>query len=301
MANPMPQPDPTKVVARRVVAAIIDALLVVVPAILIYTASLEYTTSTTLEDTELTGEQFCSQYLDVHPDGVCTADLVDVAPFDAVYYSNSSNVGSTGFYWISNFLILVVLQGFTGWSPGKLILGIRVIREDGGKPGFVKALTRWVMWIADGFPYVIPGLTGFIVASSTPGHRRIGDLVARTFVVKRAFAGTPMRIEDGGRLVVGAEGPTAVEPAWATPPGAPDGWGAAVDPNAAGWASPAPPAGTTPPPTAPPVAAPQASAPSTEGPQWDEARGTYIQWDPAQQAWMQWDEGFKAWTVIPGQ
>jgi hypothetical protein len=79
---------------------------------------------------------------------------------------------------------------------------------------------------------------------------------------------------------------------WGTPPpgpgGAPSGWGPAVDPSAAGWASPTPPA-----------TAPTTSAANT--PQWDDARGTYIQWDPVQGAWMQWDEATKAWSRVPGQ
>jgi len=185
----------------------------------------------------------------------------------------------------------VVLQGLTGWSPGKLVLGLRVVREDGSKPGILKALVRWLLWIVDLFPYVIPGLTGFIVALSTPGHKRIGDYGARTFVVKRTAAGTPITIGDRGQLIVGEEAASAAVPAWAPPPSTPGsatGWGPAVDPTSGGSAPSAP-------------AVPAAPSPSTEGPQWDEARGTYIQWDPAQGKWMQWDEGFKAWTVIAGQ
>ena len=87
----------------------------------------------------------------------------------------------------------------------------------------------------------------------------------------------------------------------ADPSGATTGWGPAVDPSSAGWASPTPP---SPPATpTPPIApvAPVVPAPGTEAPQWDEARGTYIQWDPVQGAWMQWDEGTKAWSRIAGQ
>jgi hypothetical protein len=291
MANPMTQPDPTAVVGRRVVAVLLDAFLIVIPAILFITADFEYKE---VDDLGVSGEQFCESFTE-QQDGDCF-DFEDVD--GRVYYSDDAHLTGFGMYWLSNFLFVVVLQGFTGWTPGKLITGIRVIGEDGGKPGFVKALLRWLLWIVDGFPYVIPGLTGFIVALSTPGHRRVGDMVARTFVVKRAATGTPISIEDGGRLIVGTPAPDLVAPAWAPPPtapGAPTGWGPAVDPTSAGWASPpaeAPTAAATP---------PAAPSPSTEGPQWDEARGTYIQWDPAQGAWMQWDEGFKAWIVIPGQ
>jgi uncharacterized RDD family membrane protein YckC len=286
MAYPVPQSDPTKVVGRRVLACVLDAFLVIVPAILLLTASFEY-----LEVDDLggrTGEQFCDDYLDEVGGACINAEDID----DRVYFSDDSNLTATGVYWIANFLILVVLQGLTGWSPGKLVTGLRVVKEDGGRPGIGKAGLRWLLWLVDGFPYVIPGLTGFIVALSTPGHRRVGDMAARTFVVKRAAAGTPMTIEDGGRLQIGDAPPSTVVPAWAPPPDAP------------GWASPTPTTptaatGAAPPPPQAPVA--PSPTPAAEGPQWDEARGTYIQWDPAQQAWMQWDEGFKAWTRIPGQ
>ena len=280
----MTQPDPTKVVGRRVVAAIIDFLIVLIPAILLITATFEYT-----DVADLSHERRAVlQTYEDQTDGVCyNAEDLD----DRVYYSDDSNLYGPGYLWISSFLFLVVLQAFTGWSPGKLLLGLRVVREDGSKPGFLKALARWVLWIVDLFPYIIPGLTGFIVALSTPGHRRVGDYGARTFVVKRAAAGTPITIEDSGQLLVGEPAAGPAVPGWAPPPAAPDaptGWGPAADPTPGGPAPPAP-------------VVPGAPSPTTEGPQWDEARGTYIQWDPAQEKWMQWDEGFKAWTVIPGQ
>ncbi|MET0901751.1 MAG: RDD family protein [Acidimicrobiales bacterium] len=268
MAYPVEQSDPTKVVGRRVVAVLLDALLVLVPTMLLLTARFEYLD---VDDLDTSADQYCDAYMD-QADGICVE--VD----DRVYFSDDTFVGAQGYYLVSSVVILVVLQGLTGWTPGKLITGIRVRRSSGGPPGIGKAALRWVLWIADGFPYVIPGLTAFIVALSSPGHRRIGDMVADTFVVKRAAFEMPLSLEEGGRLIVGEPAAVTV-PAWAPPPSAPGAPASAA---------------------APPVAA-AAPSPTTEGPQWDEARGTYIQWDPTQQAWMQWDEGFKAWTRIPGQ
>lgn len=285
MAYPVDQPDPTKVVGRRVLAIILDAFLVIVPAVLLVTSQFEYLD---VDDLDQSAEAFCDDFQDQEDNGICL-NFEDMD--DRVYFSDDSNLTSTGIYWGSNFLFLVVLQGLTGWTPGKLITGIRVVRGDtGDKPGVLKALVRWLLWIADGFPYVIPGLTGFFIALSTAGHRRVGDIGAGTFVVKRSATGQPIRVEDGGRLVVGTEAPTAAPPSWgAPPPSAPDaptGWGTPVDPErSAPIASAASPAPT----------------PGVEGPQWDETRGTYIQWDPGQGAWMQWDEGFKSWIRIPGQ
>ena len=245
MAYPVEQSDPTKVVGRRVAAVLLDALLVLVPTMLLLTARFEYLE---VADLDTSADQYCDAYMD-QEDGICVE--VD----DRVYFSDDTFLGAQGYYLGSSILILVVLQGLTGWTPGKLITGIRVRRSSGGPPGIGKAALRWVLWIADGFPYVIPGLTGFIVALSTPGHRRIGDMAADTFVVKRAAFETPLSLEDGGRLIVGERAAAVTVPAWAPPPSAPaapTGWGQAVDPSSEGSASPEPDAPARP--TAPPVA-----------------------------------------------
>ena len=284
MAYPVPQPDPTSVVGRRVLAVLIDALIVLIPAFLVATSEFEYYDVDTLG---VSGEAYCDEYLD-EVGGFCFN--MD----DRVYFSDGAGGGAgTPLYWGLNFGLLVLLQAFTGWTPGKLIAGIRVVREDGGPPGLAKALVRWVLWIVDGFPYFIPGLVGFITALTTPGHRRVGDMAAKTFVVRRAAAGAPVILPGQAMPVAAAPWGSAVPT-----PGPPSttSW-VPADPSAAGWASP----GASPAPTPPAAPVAPAPTPSTEGPQWDEARGTYIQWDPAQQAWMQWDEGFKAWTRIPGQ
>ncbi len=285
MANMMTQPDPTKVVGRRVVAAIIDFLIVLIPAILLITATFEYTD---VADLSTSPDQYCQTYED-QTDGVCyNAEDLD----DRVYYSDDSNLYGPGYLWISSFLFLVVLQAFTGWSPGKLLLGLRVVREDGSKPGFLKALARWALWIVDLFPYIIPGLTGFIVALSTPGAspgRRLRRPHLRGEARRRGHPDHDRRQRAAPRRRVGRR--AARCPAGRHRrrlPMRPPAGGRRPIPTSGGPAPPAP-------------AVPGAPRRATEGPQWDEARGTYIQWDPAQGKWMQWDEGFKAWTVIPGQ
>src|SRR3546814_1986520 len=84
--------------------------------------------------------------------------------------------------------MLVVLQGLTGWTIGKLITGLRVVGEDGRAPGLGKALLRWVLWVLDGFPYVLP-LVGGIVALTTVGHRRVGDMAAKPSASNRVALG----------------------------------------------------------------------------------------------------------------
>ena len=284
MAYPQPQPDPTAVFGRRTVAALIDAALLFAVFFALLTSNFEY-----LEEENLPvrdGQEFCDRLVD--QDMACV-DFTDVD--GRVYFADDFGNGPFLALWGGSLVLYVLLQAFTGWTPGKLITGLRVVREDGGKPGLVKALVRWLLWIVDGFPYFIPGLVGFITGLTTTGHRRVGDMAAKTFVVRKADAGSPIDVP-------GLTTATAVAGApWGTPPPpgavAPTGWPPAQDPAAAGWASPTPPP--------PPAAAPPPAPVPTDAPQWDEARGTYIQWDPDQRAWMQWDEGSKAWSRIPGQ
>ncbi len=258
MAYPLPPSDPTAVFGRRVLAVVIDALLVMVPAILVLTSQFEYLE---VDSLDVDGEQFCDAYLD-EEGGFCF-DATDVD--DRVYFNDGGNGPSSVVFWGLNAGLLVVLQAFTGWTPGKLVTGIRTVREDGRPPGFVKALLRWLLWIVDGFPYVLP-LVGFITGLTTVGHRRLGDMAAKTFVVRKDAAGSPVAVPG-------------------LTPGPPI--------SGAPWGTPPPPSAPPPAPAPTPIAA--------EGPQWDEARRTYIQWDPEQRAWMQWDDGSKAWSRIPGQ
>lgn len=264
MAYPV-QGDPTKVFGRRVLAALIDGLLIIVPAIVLVTSQLEYLDTAGLG---VDPQVFCDRFIE-DPGGVClNADDID----GRVYFSEGVPGAGTAFFWIANPLLLVLLQGLAGWTPGKLVTGIRTVGEDGRAPGIGRAAVRWLLWIADGFPYFLP-LVGFIVGLTTVGHRRVGDMVAKTFVVRASAMGSPI-------VVPGLTAPPA-------PMGAPGAWGTPPPPGAApgtSWGQPAPPA-----------------PPPTDRPQWDEARGTYIQWDPVAQAWMQWDEGTRAWSRIPGQ
>ena len=76
-----------------------------------------------------------------------------------------------------------------GQTPGKRILGIRVIHWRGTGVSFFEAAVRSVLRVADGLPLllvdVMPLLygVGFIVAACNREHRRLGDLAAGTLVV----------------------------------------------------------------------------------------------------------------------
>jgi uncharacterized RDD family membrane protein YckC len=68
-----------------------------------------------------------------------------------------------------------------GQTPGKRLLGLRVIRWQGTGIGFMAAAVRNLVRIVD----FLPGgyFVGFVVASCNRENRRLGDLAAGTLVV----------------------------------------------------------------------------------------------------------------------
>jgi uncharacterized RDD family membrane protein YckC len=74
-----------------------------------------------------------------------------------------------------------VLAGLTGYSLGKAITGVRVARvESTDPPGIVAGLLRWLLLNVD---VLFFGLVGLFVSSRSPRRQRLGDIVARTWVV----------------------------------------------------------------------------------------------------------------------
>lgn len=88
----------------------------------------------------------------------------------------------------------VLFEWLAGGSLGKLAVGIRVKDEQQNNPSFGKSLVRNVLRVVDGFPYIIPNLAGFIVASTSDKKQRLGDKVAHTVVVKTDNAKSTSRL-----------------------------------------------------------------------------------------------------------
>jgi uncharacterized RDD family membrane protein YckC len=96
-------------------------------------------------------------------------------------------------------VIYVILPGLKGTSPGKALMGIRLVNAEGQPPGVLRAFLRYILLIVDEFPYILPMLTGFIVALNSERNQRVGDMAAGTFVVDKNAAGAP-----AGQVVGGA-------------------------------------------------------------------------------------------------
>jgi uncharacterized RDD family membrane protein YckC len=104
-------------------------------------------------------------------------------------------VGRPGFGMALFFLWqFVVMWGYFllfewlwhGQTPGKYLLGIRVIDWRGTAMTFFPSAVRNLLRVADSLPIPLPmgpGLLGFLVAACNRESRRLGDLAADTLVV----------------------------------------------------------------------------------------------------------------------
>ena len=71
-----------------------------------------------------------------------------------------------------------------GQTLGKKLLRIRVVRDDGGAAGFGRAMARTLMLFVDGL--FLGAIVGGVSMLFSSRHKRLGDLVAGTLVVREA-------------------------------------------------------------------------------------------------------------------
>ena len=278
--------DTTAVMGKRIGAYVIDAVIGLIITIVMF-FSLADSFDTPFDPC---GED-SSPALCFYNDGtVIFAEGGDAA---AVF-------GSSFAAW---FIMHAVISSLAGGSPGKLMVGLRVVdQETGQRASWGKNIARTLLWIVDGQPLGLP-LVGLISGVASKGHRRVGDMVAKTLVIDKNAVGQPPVVPG---LTAPPAGGYSAQPVGYTPP-PPSGY---TPPPPGGGYSPPPP-GTPPAPVgdaiappdafAPPAAPPAAPAPEPDGvaaPKWDVDRNAYIQWDPELSEWMQFDEAAKQWVPI---
>jgi uncharacterized RDD family membrane protein YckC len=71
------------------------------------------------------------------------------------------------------------MEGVKGGGPGKLILGLRVINEQGNYIGIGGAVLRYVGKILSGITLGI----GYIMVAFTQKKRGLHDMIANTYVI----------------------------------------------------------------------------------------------------------------------
>jgi uncharacterized RDD family membrane protein YckC len=265
--------DPTAVVGRRFGAYVIDSLVLwAIPLALFFaTAGIVLyerpTDCRQIEATagELTSSEECADDLDI---------TIGNDEYSAATYKPISWAIGGGAYLLYLVIVQWFVQGLTGATLGKAIFGIRTVNEAGESPGIGKQFVRGLLWIVDG---LCNGLVALITILASKGHRRVGDMAAKTYVVRSTFKGAPI-----------------VVPGLVSEP---------TPSYAATTAPPAPMATTAPPaPSAPtePSSPPAESAPPADGPIWDAQRNAYLQWDPTGNRWLTYDDGASEWKPIEG-
>ncbi|MBQ89572.1 MAG: hypothetical protein CL433_12150 [Acidimicrobiaceae bacterium] len=258
MSPPPPSPplsNPTAVVGRRIGAFLIDGLIGVT---LIFAFALATFTNTQFGDS-LTAELQCELINEFSNDLCIQADTT-------VYVGTANEVLVITLIWLAWVLIsTMILPGITGWSPGKLLTGIRVVKADTfKKAGLGANILRGTLWVVDAFPYFAPIVGGALLASRD--RRRVGDRVANTLVVRADSVDRPP-VQAPSTVVT----PPAAATQLTTPPpptGPPVTTLMAATPPPPAAPSPPAPSATPPPPTptAPTGATPTASAPATYQP-----------------------------------
>ncbi len=270
--------DPTAVMGRRIVAHIIDSVVIGVVAVF---ALFAFAHKTTGVDPNVCNDTARSCFVIGHTsyrtDGGTTVALILTA--------------------LLGWIVVGMIEGVSGAFVGKRILGLRVVGSDGQYIGAGRGALRGFLMIVDSmFCFVI----GLVTASATHPHRRVGDMAANSLVVGKEWFGHS----------IGGYRPSSYVPA--PPPYTGAGAGA---PYVGPWSTPTPtpspnptpaPAPTTDPstqwrPPEPPVHAappPQAQVHDPTEPHWDPARNAWIAWEPTRSKWMQFDADRNEWREM---
>jgi uncharacterized RDD family membrane protein YckC len=281
--------DPTAVMGRRVVAYLIDGLigLALLAAVVMPLFANKIDTTSFGSDTGASG--FCDQINDAtfsEFDSTETGTSNEL-PADSSF---CLNVGDTAYVirgdeantvlgqlslwsYLTAGLNTIILQGLTGATVGKFLLGLRTVKEDGTRAGIGWNLLRQLVGVVDAF---CCGIVGLLVANNSKGHRRVGDMAASTYVVHKSAMGAPIQVPGVAPTVyappAGAWGQAPTSGAWGAPTSGAGGWGSSADATQV--------------------------TPNADGPTWDNARNAYIQYDREVGAWVQWNDDVKAWHPI---
>ena len=89
-----------------------------------------------------------------------------------------------GFWLGLPVVYFVVLEWRFGRTLGKLLTGTIVVNEQGGRPSFGQSVIRTLLRIVEVNPLLFGGVPAGIIALLTPCKQRLGDIFAKTYVVR---------------------------------------------------------------------------------------------------------------------
>jgi uncharacterized RDD family membrane protein YckC len=285
--------DPTAVLGRRTGAYVVDWLVLAALPIAIFFATADLT----FWEEPLTCNQIEASTAYDGSGRTCVDDIEftwDDEDHSAVTFRTLAPILAGGIALAYLVVVQWIIQGLTGATLGKALFGIRTVDAQGRGPGIGKQFLRGLLWIVpDGIIscFGIP-VVAALTAGLSKGHRRVGDMVAGTYVVRAADRGRPVILPE--RTTGPAPGPGVGssqpgEAPYQPPPAA----GAPVTDQTAGYAAP-PPESEAPPDEKPPAA----PGPPQSGPQWDPERNAYIQWDPNRGSWLIFDDASQEWKPL---
>lgn len=190
-------PDPTAVSGRRVVAHVIDVLVIALLWLVVYALTSvdpfpDLSAAVRQEDGTLIYEdQVIEETDDAYiVDGVSYDFDLPTVHIGGEYYVLTVPEALpflVGTMWF--ILIFVVFGGLTGATTGKALTGIRAVQTTtGNNPGLLRGFVRAILLPVD---MLLLGI-GYILALFTKGHRRLGDRAAGTVVVTRSARGYPI-------------------------------------------------------------------------------------------------------------
>ena len=137
-------------------------------------------------DVHVTGRRVLATIVDAIVLGVLFAVMTIL--FGASSTSGTSVSFSMGTFPTLGFFVLamayyILMEGYLGQTLGKMLLGIKVVREDTGEvPGIKAAAIRSVLRIVDGlFSYLV----AFVTVLISGKNQRLGDMAAHTLVVRK--------------------------------------------------------------------------------------------------------------------
>ena len=140
-------------------------------------------------DTQVVGRRVLATVIDLVLLGVVASILsAPGALIDGVADGRISD-GVSGFLFstgglaalIVAFAYFAIMESRFGQTVGKMVLGIKVVREDGGRIGTREAVLRTLMRIIDSIGTY---LVAFITVLVSGKNQRLGDMVAKTLVVR---------------------------------------------------------------------------------------------------------------------
>jgi uncharacterized RDD family membrane protein YckC len=76
-------------------------------------------------------------------------------------------------------------EGLWGATLGKRLFGLRVVRLDGQPAGWLPVLWRTILRIVEVNPILFGALPGGLAVTWSKRKQRLGDMLARTVVVRR--------------------------------------------------------------------------------------------------------------------